>query len=284
MRILIAGDTHGHADAIRRKARVAQSMGCTHMFIVGDFGVWPGYSGVEFLDDVNAAAREFNQQVVALPGNHEDHDQWDKWFDIAPLDSNRFAVVRSHVRLTKKVHPFRLGGKSFYVCGGAVSIDKQWRKAGVSWWENEEFSESDLASVEKYRGPRVDYLLTHDCSDYTEWGFNLKPDPDSKANRQRIDKAIKVLRPKFHFHGHMHTRYEWLNTRSHGMRNTAFGYDESEWNGVATKTYGLECDNENDSFVILDTGSQQDEGSKVYWPNEAHEEFSGFTLSDRFAT
>lgn len=269
MRIVIAGDTHGNAGAVEYKAKIAQDMGCEHLFVVGDFGLWPGHAGVAYLDDVNEIARKHNLIVTALPGNHEDHDQWDKWFDLAPLDDHGFAIVRSNLRLTKKVHPFKLGGKRFYICGGAVSIDKQWRVEGKSWWRNEEFTEADLASVEKYKGPPIDYLLTHDCSDHTKFGFSLKVDLDSQMNRQRIDRAIKALRPRYHFHGHMHAKYEWINTRSHGLRETAFGTDESEWNGVATKTYGLECDYEKDSFVILDTGAQKDDPDAVYWPGKA---------------
>ena len=270
MRLMIVGDTHGNAGAIEYKAKIAQRLGCDRMIVVGDFGLWPGYEGVQYLDDVSAIGREYNQEIVALPGNHEDHDQWVKWFDLAPLDDHGFAIIRSNLRLTKKVHPFKMGGKRFFVCGGAVSIDKQWRTEGKSWWKNETFSEADLASVEKYKGPAIDYLLTHDCSDHTIWKSRLKPDLDSQANRQRIDRAIKALRPRYHFHGHMHTRYEWENTRSHGLRDTAFGLDESEWNGVSTKTYGLECDYDRDSFVILDTGAQKDDAEVVYWPSEAY--------------
>lgn len=268
MRAMIVGDTHGNADVIRAKAEHAQRLGCERMFIVGDFGVWPGYRGVQFLDDVNAAAREFNQLIDALPGNHEDHDQWDKWFDIAPLDKNGFAAVRSNVRLTKKVHPFNMGGKRFYVCGGAVSIDKRMRKAGVSWWPNETFSEEDCQSVEKYTGPDIDVLLTHDCSDHTPFGKRLIPDPDSKENRKRIDRAIRALRPKVHFHGHMHARYMWDNTMSHGRRETVSGADESDWNGANTFTYGLDCDGEPFSWMVLDTGNKGDE-LKVYSPTAA---------------
>lgn len=275
MRVMIVGDTHGHAGAIKRKARVAQSMGVEHLFVVGDFGLWPGHGGVVFLDDVNEAAREFNVQITALPGNHEDHPQWEKWFDLAPIDDHGFAIIRSNLRLTKKVHNFRLGGKRFFVCGGAVSIDKQWRVEGKSWWAGEQFTEADLASVEKYKGPAIDYLLTHDCSDFTNFRFTLKVDPDSKANRQRIDRAIRALRPRYHFHGHMHTKYEWHNTMSHGLRDTAFGLDDSEYNGASTHTFGLECDYEDNSFVILDTGAQKEDEDKVYWPSHAYAELLG---------
>lgn len=271
MRLMIVGDTHGNAGAVEYKARIAQAMGVEHLFVVGDFGLWTGHEGVVYLDDVNAIAREYKVQVTALPGNHEDHDQWDKWFDIAPIHKELgFAIIRSNLRLTKKVHPFKLGGKRFYVCGGAVSIDKSQRKQGRDWWPNETFSEEHLASVEKYKGPAIDYLLTHDASDYTNWGFRLKPDLDSQANRRRIDRAIAALRPRRQFHGHMHEKYEWVNTRSHGQRNSAFGTDDSEWNGCATVTYGLECDYDKNSWVILDTGAHKGDPDKVYWPGHAY--------------
>lgn len=277
---MIVGDTHGRSDTVKSKAAMAKALGCNRMIIVGDFGLWPGYHGVKYLDEVNDAAREYNQQILALPGNHEDYDQWDKWFSLAPLDDHGFAIIRSNVRLTKKIHPFKMDGKRFYVCGGAVSIDRSMRVEGKSWWRNETFSKEDLASVEKYQGPPIDYLLTHDCSDFTLFKGRLKPDADSQANRQRIDRAISVLRPRFHFHGHMHERYEWVNTMSHGLRESAFGHNESEWNGASTRTYGLECDNERDSFVILDTGAQKDDIDKVYWPTEAilSTEDDGFAL------
>lgn len=273
MRFMLVGDTHGHVDVIANKAVVARNLGCTTMIVVGDFGLWPGYEGVQFLDDVNAAVREHNQTLIALPGNHEDHDQWEKWFDLAPKDSHGFAIVRSHIRLTKKVHPFTMDGKRFYVAGGAVSIDKKWRKEGKSWWPNEELTEDQTCSIEQYNGPPVDYLLTHDCSDHTKWGFDLVPDPDSKIHRQRIDRVIRALKPRYHFHGHMHTRYHWVNTRSHGLRVTAFGADESEWNGHGTVTHGLECDNDMYSWMILDTGAQKEDRDRVFWPREAVNEF-----------
>lgn len=272
MRMLIAGDTHGHASAVEQKARIAKNLGADRIMVVGDFGMWSGWKGIEFLDDVNAIAREYGIHVFALPGNHEDHDQWEKWLDMGLPTSSGFTYVRDRLLISPKVHSWKWGNKRFFICGGAVSIDKQWRVEGVSWWRNEEFTEENLASVEKYKGPDIDFLFTHDCSDHTPFHSRLKPDLDSQENRRRIDRAIRALRPRYHFHGHMHTKYEWLNTASHGLRSTAFGNDETQWNGAATKTYGLECDHDDNSWVILDTGSDSkkkpDETPVVLWPNE----------------
>lgn len=272
MRIMVVGDTHGDKDAIEYKAKFAQALGVTHMLIVGDFGLWVGFEGVKFLDDVNEIARKYNIHVFALPGNHENHDLWTHLLNIGLPTSSGFTYVRDRLLLSPKVHNWKWGKKRFFICGGAVSIDKQWRIPGKSWWDNEEFTHEDLRSVERYKGPPIDFLFTHDCSDYTQFKNRIKPDFESQQNRQRIDRAIKVLRPAFHFHGHMHDRYEWVNTRSHGQKVTAFGTDDSEWNGHATKTYGLECNHDKNSWVILDTGSDNkkpDEEPKVYWPGKA---------------
>lgn len=251
MKVMVVGDTHGTSHYIWNKARTARRFGCAKMLVVGDFGMWPGLGGIRFLDECNEAAKEFDIQVYALPGNHEDHDQWEWWLNSAmPKDDAKFTYVRSNVLISPKVHNWKWNNKRFFICGGAVSIDKQWRTQGESYWENETFSEANLYSVEKYQGPAVDYLFTHDASNYTPWGFQLIADPDSQENRHRIDKAIRVLKPRMQFHGHMHHKYDWENF-----------YNDAEY---PTLTYGLDCNGEPDSWGILDTNKDE-----FNWPHQA---------------
>lgn len=275
VRMMVVGDTHGGVHHLAYKAKYAQAMGCDRMLVVGDFGMWPGHEGVQFLDAVNDVAHDYNQNIFALPGNHEDHDQWNYWLNMGLPTSSGFTYIRDRLLISPKVHNWKWGDKRYFICGGAVSIDKAQRIEGKSWWKNETFSEEDLASVVKYQGPPVDYLFTHDCSDHTIWRNRLKPDHDSQRNRNRIDRAIAALRPRMHFHGHMHDKYDWINTRSHGKFETAWGVDETDWNGASTHTYGLECNSDPNSWVILDTGQthKTKDGlvvveDKVYWPDE----------------
>lgn len=273
VRMVVAGDTHGNVGAIRYKAEIAKEHGADRILVVGDFGLWPGHDGVRYLDEVNRIAHDFNIHVFALPGNHEDHDQWDKWMNFGLPTASGFTYVRDRLLLSPKVHNWKWGGRRFFICGGAVSIDKKWRTEGVSWWAGEQFDENNLASVLKYRGASIDYLFTHDCSDYTPWKNRLKPDLDSQRNRNRIDQAINHLKPRMHFHGHMHERYDWVNTKSHGKFETPWGVSEDDWNGAETQTYGLQCDYEDDSWLILDTGELKGKAPRpdaVYWPERAH--------------
>ena len=55
----------------------------------------------------------------------------------------------------------------FLVCGGAYSVDKEYRLSrGWSWWPDEQPSEASKANFEKrlqeLQG-KVDYVLTHTC-------------------------------------------------------------------------------------------------------------------------
>lgn len=270
MRILVAGDSHGVSSHITTKIDIAKSLGADRILVVGDWGHWPGFGGIEFLDAVNAYARDKDIRVYTLGGNH---DWWDDWERIinnpgAVKDGAKFVYVRSHILYAPKIHNWTWDGKRFFIVGGAVSIDKQWRKPGESWWANEALTESEIASVEKYAGPDIDYLFTHDASDHTSWGFDLIPDPDSQAHRRYIDRAIAALKPRMQFHGHMHHKYDWINYESHGRRYAMGQWNDEEWNGKSTYTYGLDCNGENYSWGILDTGQD-----RWLWSDRAVTEF-----------
>lgn len=259
IRIGIVGDTHGNEqDAVR----VLNEMGkrkINHVFVVGDFGLWTHFAdGQEFLDTVQATAEGNNLTVFAVGGNHENWDHWEWFVNNLPTHKG-MAMVRRRVLLAPKVHEFRLAGRQFVVAGGAVSIDKASRllteRGGIDlqtfrriqgtgpktmWWPNETLTDEDVQTVKNMRFPKSDHahvLLTHDCSNFTHFQHRLKPDADSEMHRHKIDDVIRAVKPEVHFHGHMHTRYEWENSLSHG--DSAFLNEP--WDGPVTKTYGLEC-------------------------------------------
>jgi Icc-related predicted phosphoesterase len=243
MKLMIVGDTHGNVGPLAHKIKIAKIHGIKHMFVVGDFGLWPGMGGTVFLDDINRIANNEQVDVWAIPGNHEDHDQWE-WYFTKPslVKMHGFANVRTRIWLSPKVNFFRFGDKRFGVAGGAVSIDRQWRREGTSYWPNEVLSEKELTSILSYNGDEVDYLLTHDCSNRTPWGFKLVPDPASQEHREKIDRVLDHIQPKVHFHGHMHHKYDWVNP-------VGRDYTDATW----VRTYGLDCDGQMDSWGILDT-------------------------------
>lgn len=255
----MVGDTHGGLRHVTNKIDLAKKIGdIQRLVILGDFGLWWGHEGVLFLDEINDYAKKNNVQIFAVPGNHECHELWDhmvKGAQEAGATSKGWAYVRSHVLLSPRVHEFRWGGKQFVVAGGAVSIDKAYRleyyrhKGKKIWSPNEQLTDEEVETIRMWtrKGAmqggidKVDYLLTHDCSNKTPFYGRLKPDHDSEIHRQRIDSVLKITNPGMHFHGHMHTAYDWMNF-----------VGEKNGEAVYVQTYGLECNDDRDSAGVLD--------------------------------
>lgn len=246
MKVLVAGDIHGNTRAGLALVEKAVANKASVIIQCGDMGIWPGFDGIEYLDALNARLREHGRNLLFIPGNHEDYDQLDRYESNAPRSKAGQVYLRSHILMVPRGCYWKWGNKYFMGVGGAVSIDKQWRTPGKSWWAGEQLTDDQAYGIVKKMNdrrtngrPDVDYLFTHDCSDKTPFYGRLKPDLDSKIHRQRMDAVIEAVRPTIHFHGHMHTRYDWQNPISNG----------THW----VQTYGLECDGMYDNWGILNT-------------------------------
>lgn len=288
MRVMVAGDWHGNTKHAINLINKAGELKIQHIVQVGDFGLWTHYlEGHLFLDEIQDAARANNLSIYAVGGNHENWDHWN--FITANMPGSKgFAAVRSRVLLAPKVNGWKWAGKTFGSAGGAVSVDRESRLYGerggvhmteggfmmdfgkgtgpkTQYWPNERFTDEDLERYKRNVG-KVDYLFSHDCSDYTPFtGNHLKPDMESKFHRQRMDNVIANSQATMHFHGHMHTRYDWENSRSHGF------YEPGE-DARSTRTIGLEADPAamrrrngapGDSWGVLEVESGQ-----WLWPDE----------------
>lgn len=274
MRIMLTGDSHGNTRQMEYWIARAAERKISHMIVLGDFGLWPGYEGVRYLDNINRAATEAEIKVMAVLGNHDAYNIFEAYKQFAPTHHG-FFYLRDNLMATK-VANFRLGGKTFRVAGGAVSVDRDWRIAHEKglpytdgfgqkiqtramgeqtlWWPQEQLTDSEIEYVKSFG--EADILLTHDASDYTPWKNRLKPDDESTRHRHKIDDLIRAVKPKMHFHGHFHTKYDWTNT----LGTDAFGAEPE----VNVQTYGLEADyeamndisrfmNRLDNWGILDT-------------------------------
>ena len=245
IKVLVAGDTHGTAYDAVQLVNHAVSHNAQIIIQCGDFGYWPGYDGIEYLDRLNYVLRRHDRMLVFVDGNHDWHDDLERIDRDNPKSKSGHAYLRSNILHAPRGCYWKWNGKYFMSVGGAVSIDKEWRTPGLSWWEGEQLTDEQadgiIAKMNDRRDngrPDVDYLFTHDCSDKTPFRDRLKPDLKSKIHRQRIDRVIEAVRPKLHFHGHMHTKYEWMNP-----------IGDDHW----VQTYGLECDGMRDNWGILDT-------------------------------
>ena len=78
-RIIVAGDWHGNTawalDVIGRAGELLAGEEHRVILHLGDFGLWPGDDGHEYICDVALALAEADASLWFVDGNHEDHDQ-----------------------------------------------------------------------------------------------------------------------------------------------------------------------------------------------------------------
>ncbi|QNO12607.1 metallophosphoesterase [Streptomyces phage MulchMansion] len=238
MKILVCGDWHGDTAWARKMVRRAVEHDSKLIMQVGDFGLWDHeVNGFNYLDALNDECRKHGVKVVFVAGNHENWDRLDWYEKNNPKTYSGLTVIRSHIRYTGRVKRWSVNGKWFQAVGGAVSVDKQHRKLGKSWWSQEAVPERVVYGLEK-AGRKSDYLLTHDAPTCAPFRFRLKNDPDSEMHRQLMNRVGAVVQPTIWFHGHYHT---WMENYPF-MHQTGY-----------SSVYGLDMNGDFYSSVVLDT-------------------------------
>src|SRR5580704_14524363 len=133
-RIGVAGDWHGNTAwatrAVRKMAALLPADGPRVIVHLGDFGIWPGPGGQEYL------AR------------------------LQPGPDGRAQVTERIFHLPRG-HRWRWHGRDWLALGGAVSLDRAGRTEGASWWPEEEITLRQAGSVIE-AGP-ADVMVTHEC-------------------------------------------------------------------------------------------------------------------------
>lgn len=239
MKLMILGDVHGQTNWAVKMIRQAKRKNVDKIVQVGDFGVWTHWpEGIRFLDTLNEELRKSGIKLYFVAGNHENFDHLDWHESNGPKDTNSHAYLRTHILYTGRMNHWVWDDKTFFAAGGAVSVDRQYRKLGDTWWSQERLSVENVVKLESLR-PRADYLFTHDAPTCVPMG-NLKPDPDSLEHRRLMDRVGRVIKPKLWFHGHYHKEMQYT-----------FGNAD---------VYGINRDGQYRSSLILDT-----EDNSIAW-------------------
>lgn len=205
MRVLIAGDTHADANAARTLAVLAERHEVNEIWQCGDLGWWPRTDG----------GSRFTNLLGLLPvplyfadGNHEDHD---RLLHDAPAEyeiaTNVWYVPRGVVR-TLRWGDFERRVMFF---GGARSVDRVHRRAGISWFSDELPNHRQWSRAET--ADPVDVVVAHDSPHWMEYGYpphhlSFWPMEDllvSEQFRRMLTNLSERVRPRLWFNGHHHT-------------------------------------------------------------------------------
>lgn len=204
-KIYITGDTHRNIDIKKTNTKnFPEQKELTkndYVIIVGDFGL-PWVSDNDptdkwWLDWFNN--KSFT--TLFIDGNHENFDVLYKYPEVDLLGA-KCHKLRDSVYHIKRGEIICVNNTNILCMGGGVSIDKAYRKEGVSWWKEEEPSydewEKAFLNIEN-----ADVVLTHDgpYSVLKEMGLNIRGDNVNKTLDRLFQREIKV---KKWFFGHHH--------------------------------------------------------------------------------
>jgi len=163
MRIFITGDTHSDFLPIEYFCNDNKTTKEDLMIILGDAGV--NYYNGKKDDELKRYLNSFPITFLLVRGNHEmrpEHitNNIIKFYNNEVLLDN----IASNIMYAQDGSILTLNDKTFFVCGGAYSVDKYYRQLrGWNWFEDEQLSESEKEIIYNNVPSSVDYVLTHTC-------------------------------------------------------------------------------------------------------------------------
>ena len=206
--ISFAGDWHGDSYIAQQCLKTAKEKKNKILFQVGDFGIWPGNKGTQFLQNVSDAATQNNVNLIVVLGNHEDYNQIEKM-----TFQNGAANPLPNIWLLNRITQFKIGDVKFGTVGGGISIDRNVRTLNETYWPQEQLTVAETKHALTL--PPVDVLLTHD----SPAGVNtpmaeqipafVTPEilKDANENRHHLREILDHWTPKINIHGHYHEFY-----------------------------------------------------------------------------
>lgn len=166
--IHITGDTHGDLLRVGNYIKREHLGPDDIVIIAGDFGVLWHHSL-----NINEAAMlsHLNTEtaVCFVDGNHENFDRLDSLPTMELFGSDVGVISHPSVPDKEVYHlcrgrVYNIQGKKIFTMGGGVSIDKDYRTPGVSWWDREIPSGKEIQKgldTLEAEDNTVDYVISH---------------------------------------------------------------------------------------------------------------------------
>lgn len=216
-KVMASGDWHANQPFAERTIDYAVYSGADTIVQCGDFGLWtPSPRLDRYINKIHSEAAVNGIHVYWLDGNHEDHTRRDEF---SSYDTEYFHYL-------PRGHRWEWWGRQFMSVGGGVSMDKQRRVEGESWWPGETLSDADVRRciAEPHN---VDVIFAHDCPrgvPIPGVGPDSKQRPgedswpatvlyEAQQHRMKMREIWEAQQPQLYVHGHYHIPYEfWLRT------------------------------------------------------------------------
>ena len=216
--LLFLGDNHGSWENLFFKIK-KNNISNVNIISVGDLGI--GFYPSRDMSTCDLLDKQFKQRNInfyGIRGNHDDPSYF--------KGENR--VCLNNFELIEDYSVFEHGSKLIQFIGGAISIDRTGRAAGVSYWENEG------VVFDKDACQKVDILVSHTAPSWCfPQQFNeivygwAREDAylieDLTDERAVMDEIFKLCAPRLHLYGHFHSSW---SERVNGCMSRLLNIDE----------------------------------------------------------
>ena len=199
--IYITGDTHGtiNLDSLTNYFIQTYVSRKDYLIILGDAGiVWD-----KNYKDTVELYEKLGLTIFYIDGNHENFDILN-CFDVIYKNNAKVHKISEHVFHVLRGEILELNGLSFLCMGGAESIDKEYRKSGVTWWRQERITNEDVSNALlnlKTHDMKVDYVLSHCAPDticVKKFGFH------SDESTRQLNRLCYYVKTTYWYFGHYH--------------------------------------------------------------------------------
>lgn len=233
MRVVVAGDVHGNDAHLRMLLDVCVVEGAPFLVVCGDFGFWPHMDwGREFIEIAQLEAHSRDVCVIWIDGNHDNHDVLEsmlqpyKEMECGPGFDGLVPIGDSGTLMwCPRGWTFQLDELTCMGFGGGISVDREHRREGESWWSGEAITREQVDDVRAVIAPAgvpytragfVDVVFSHEAPLANGMFAPAKGGvddlsykdviPESLDQRRLISELVDVVKPERVFCGHHHVR------------------------------------------------------------------------------
>ena len=228
-RVFVAGDLHGTHDIKKLTSKFWKTGNSLdkqdYLVIAGDFGfIWAN----EILATERYWMKWFQDKpwtTLVVPGNHENYNRIFA-LPITEMFGGKVRQYNDSVIFLERGETYTIANKTFWVMGGGLSIDKEYRIVDISYWMQEllTYNEMDygIEKLQEVHGD-VDYVITHAAPYswlYKVLGTYPSVDPKYKdPTCQYLDEILKVYLYEYKcwLFGHYHRDIDLYNEKARGL-------------------------------------------------------------------
>lgn len=203
--IFLCGDIHGEFVTFGYLIKERYKIKNSYIFQLGDFGMgfYTDNYYSQALQRLDEKLQEDNNHLFVFRGNHDSPVYFQQTNN--PFECKNITFLKDYSELN-------LLGLNLLIIGGAISIDRQDRVEGRSYWKDEVFIFDETFDFSK---KKYDVVLTHtrpkscgafkgflNISDWLRYDKTLKDDLIKES--ETVDIVYQKTRPQHWYYGHFH--------------------------------------------------------------------------------